>query len=462
MKQRFSFCILFVLATSIISCSSQKGESTNKKPNIIYIMLDDAGYGDFSAFGSKHIRTPNFDKISAEGMRFTNHYSGSAVCAPTRSVLMTGLDTGHTPRRDNTAKGNTKELIEKNGRPLVFLKDQDLTVAETLKSAGYTTGGIGKWGLGNPGSEVVPENQGFDYWFGYLDQVHAHNHFPEEIWENGQMKTLNGNLNGKKEEYVPYLQEQKTLDFIKKNKDQPFFLYLAYTPPHGAYVIPEDDPVFETYSKIPGGKKIQHYASMVTRTDQTVGKILSLLKELNLEDDTIIFYTSDNGPNPPFAENINSAGGLRGIKRFLYEGGIRAAMAVKWPNKIAQNITSNFIWDMRDFFPTACDLAGIEIPEGLNGQSVLPTLLGKKQKERTYNYWEIHSPFQQAVRMKNWKAIRFGTKEPLELYDLSVDPSESSDVASENPEIVQKIENFLKTARTESSYFPAKEFSKKK
>lgn len=455
-KNLFSFIIL--LSFGVITFAQK---STSRKPNIIYIMLDDAGYGDFSAFGSKYIKTPNFDKICEEGMKFTNHYSGSAVCAPTRSVLMTGLDTGHTPRRDNTAKSNTKELIEANGRPLVFLEDEHLTVAESLKEARYVTGGIGKWGLGNPGSSGVPEKQGFDYWFGYLDQVHAHDHFPEEIWDGGKMVTLEGNQNGKKEAYVPYLQEKKTLEFIKKNQKNPFFLYLAYTPPHGDYTIPKDDPFFKEYEGIPGGEKVQHYAAMVARTDHTVGKVLALLKDLDLDDDTIIFYTSDNGPNKPFADAINSGGGLRGIKRYLYEGGIRAAMAVRWPNVVSGDEESDFVWDMRDFFPTACDIANTKIPKGLSGQSVLKTLKGKNQKEREFNYWEIHSPFQQAVRMGDWKAIRFGTKEPLELYNLENDVKESTNVAFENPEIVEKIEKFLETARTESPYFPAKEYAKK-
>ena len=458
--QKLTLLSLIIILSFGTMVFAQK--SSSKKPNIIYIMLDDAGYGDFSAFGSKYIKTPNFDKICSEGMKFTQHYSGSAVCAPTRSVLMTGLDTGHTPRRDNTAKSNKKELIEKNGRPLVFLKDEHLTVAESLKDAGYTTGGIGKWGLGNPGSSGVPEKQGFDYWFGYLDQVHAHNHYPEEIWDGGKMVTLEGNINGKKQAYVPYLQEEKTLDFIKKNHENPFFLYLAYTPPHGEYIIPESDPVFSEYKDIVGGKKVQHYAAMVTRTDQTVGKILLLLKKLNIDEDTIIFYTSDNGPNPPFAKHINSGGGLRGIKRYLYEGGIRAVMTVRWPNHISAGTESDFIWDMRDFFPTACDIAGTKIPKGLSGKSILKTLQGKKQKERKFNYWEIHSPFQQAVRMGNWKAIRFGTKEPLELYNLSTDPSEKQNVAQQNPKIVKDIETFLKTARTPSPYFPEIEYTKRK
>ena len=458
MKKYLLFSLVLLLGFSKFIFAQN---SDSKKPNIIYIMLDDAGYGDFSAFGSKHIQTPTFDKICEEGIKFTQHYSGSAVCAPTRSVLMTGLDTGHTPRRDNTEKSNTKELIKKNGRPLVFLEDEHLTVAESLKEAGYTTGGIGKWGLGNPGSDGVPEKQGFDYWFGYLDQVHAHDHFPEEIWDGGKMMPLEGNKNGKKEDYVPYLQEDRTLEFIEKNKDQPFFLYLAYTPPHGDYIIPETDPFFKQYEGLPGGEKVQHYAAMVSRTDHTVGKVMDLLKELNIDDNTIVFYTSDNGPNSLFAKNINSGAGLRGIKRSLYEGGIRAAMTVRWPNHIKPGTESDFIWDMRDFFPTACDIAGAKIPEGLSGQSVLKTLKGKKQKERVFNYWEIHSPFQQAVRMGDWKAFRKGTKEPLELYDLIKDPSEKRNVAAQNSKIVIKIEKFLETARIPSPYFPEIEYAKK-
>jgi len=276
------------------------------------------------------------------------------------------------------------------------------------------------------------------------------------------MVPLAGNKDGKKEQYVPYLLEEKTLDFIEKNQKDPFFLYLAYTPPHGDYIIPESDPNFAQYEGLPGGKKVQHYAAMVSRTDQTVGKVLDLLKKLELDENTIVFYTSDNGPNPLFAKNINSGGGLRGIKRYLYEGGIRAAMTVRWPNNIKPGTESDFVWDMRDFFPTACELAKTNIPENLSGQSVMPTLFGKKQDSREFHYWEIHSPFQQAVRMEDWKAIRFGTKEPLELYDLSKDPSESMNLADQHPQIIKKMETFLKTARTHSEYFPEIEYAKKK
>jgi arylsulfatase A-like enzyme len=450
-------CLMAIVVFGIVSTTSLCGaEASGRKPNIIYVMLDDAGYGDFSAFGSPHVKTPTFDRICSEGMKFTDHYSGSAVCAPTRCVLMTGLHTGHCRRRDNTAKGLVKELSEKNGRPLVFLEDEDATVAESLREAGYYTAGVGKWGLGNPGSTGVPENQGFDYWYGYLDQVHAHDHFPDEIWDGGKMLPVPGNQGGKKDTYIPYEQEAKALQVIREHKDEPFFLYLAVTPPHGAYVIPTNDPAFATYEGIPGGTQVQHYAAMVTRTDQTIGKVMELLKELGIDDDTIVFYTSDNGPNPPFAKAIESSGGLRGVKRMLYEGGIRAAMGVRWPGHVPAGKESDFVWDMRDVFPTLCELAGVAPPSHLDGMSVVPTLMGNKQQSRQMHYWEIHSPFQQAVRFGDWKGIRFGTEEPLELYDLNADPGEKQNVAQSNPETVRRIEGFLASARTESPYFPAK------
>ena len=451
MIRLISFSVVGIYIASI--CAA---ETRGTRPNIIYVMLDDAGYGDFSAFGSSYIKTPVFDRICAEGIKFTDHYSGSAVCAPTRCVLMTGLHTGHCRRRDNTAKALVKELSKKNGRPLVFLENEDLTVAESLQEAGYYTAGVGKWGLGNPGSAGVPEKQGFDYWYGYLDQVHAHNHFPEEIWDGGKMALVPGNQAGRKETYIPYEQERKALEIVREHKDDPFFLYLAVTPPHGAYVIPANDPVFAEYVEIPGGSEVQHYAAMVTRTDQMVGKLLDLLQKLGIDDNTIIFYTSDNGPNLPFVKAINSSGGLRGGKRMLYEGGIRAAMGVRWPGRVPAGKESNLVWDMRDMYPTLCELAGVQAPSHLDGMSVVPALTGKEQRTRRMHYWEIHSPFQQAVRFGHWKAIRFGTDEPLELYDLSQDPGEKQNVAPKNLATVRELKAFLDGARTESPYFPAR------
>lgn len=439
--------------TAVAFLWAAPASAARDKPNIIYIMLDDAGYGDFGAFGSPHIKTPAFDRLAQEGTRFTDHYSGSAVCAPTRCVLMTGLHTGHARRRDNQAKAN-RDKTDQNG--LVFLKDSDVTVAEHLKRAGYATGGIGKWGLGNPGSAGVPEKQGFDYWFGYLDQVHAHNHYPNEIWDGGKMVSVPDGS------YIPYLAEQKTLDFVRKHKDEPFFLYLAYTPPHGKYVIPAGDPALALYKDQRWPQMVKNYAAMITQVDRTVGKLLDELDKLGIADDTVVFYTSDNGPNKPFVKPLKSNGPFRGIKRQLYEGGIRAAMVARWPGHIPAGKSSDFIWDMRDFLPTACALAGAKAPRKTDGISVVPALLGQSQKARPHHYWEIHDPFQQAVRLGNHKAIRFGTREPIALYDIKADPGETNDIAAKHPQIVAKMKHIMDTSRTETPFWPALEKKRKR
>jgi arylsulfatase A-like enzyme len=448
--------LLFSVAPAALAESSiVAGQAdTVKKPNIIYIMLDDAGWGDFGAFGSPHVKTPTFDRVCDEGTRFTQHYSGSAVCAPTRCVLMTGLHTGHCRRRDNTAVASLDDF---EGRPLVFLEPVDVTVAEVMKEAGYVTAGIGKWGLGNPGSTGEPGKQGFDHWFGYLDQVHAHDYYTDWLWRDGQAVPVPGNQGNNQATYAHDLFEQETLAFLRANRDRPFFLYLAYTLPHGKYVIPQDDPACQLYQDQPWPQQVRNYAAMITRADRTVGEVLGLLEEMGIDDRTIVFYTSDNGPNAPFLGPLNSAGGLRGTKRQLYEGGIRAAMAVRWPGNVPAGRTSDFAWSMVDVFPTVCDLAGVDPPQNLDGISVLPTLLGREQTPHEYLYWEIHHPFQQAVRTGRWKAIRLGTAEPLELYDLSDDPAETRNVAAEHPDVVHKVEAYLATARTESRYWPAVE-----
>ena len=445
--------IIIALCTAPFSAAAE--DQLPKKPNVIYIMLDDAGYGDFGAFGSQHMKTPVFDRMCAEGTRFTNHYSGSAVCAPTRCVLMTGLHTGHCRRRDNTATANQQDFLP--GRPLVFLNDEDVTVAEALKTAGYVTGGIGKWGIGNPGSSGSPDKQGFDHFYGYLDQVHAHSYYPNWLWRNGERQELPGNKDGKRQTYTHDLFEQDTLDFIRKNKDGPFFLYLPYTLPHGKYEIPADAPEVETYKQKNWPQQIKNYAAMITRADRTVGKILSLLDQLQLDDNTIVFYTSDNGPNKPMRKPLGSGGPFRGTKRQLYEGGLRAAMVARWPGKIASAQTSDFVWDMRDVFPTLCDLAGAATPKNLDGISVLPTLLGKPQQQREHLYWEIHHPFHQAVRMGNWKGLRFGTKKPIKLYDLSVDQAEANNIATKHADVVKRIAAIMDASHTPSRYYPAKE-----
>ena len=418
-----------------------------KRPNIIFVMADDLGYGDLGCYGQKKIKTPCLDRMAAEGTRFTDAYAGSAVCAPTRCVLMTGLHTGHCTRRDNTAKaGGPFE-----GRPLIPLGPDDFTVAAMLKRAGYVTGGIGKWGLGNPGTTGTPDKHGFDYFYGYLDQVHAHDYYTDWLWRNGEKQVLEGNRGGRKEQYAHDLFAADTLDFIRRYKHRPFFLYLPYTLPHGKYVVPSDEP----YSDEPWSQQHKNYASMVTRLDATTGEIVALLKELGIDGNTIVFFTSDNGPNPPFLKPFTSHGGLRGVKRQLYEGGIRAPTIVRWPGKVPAGRVSDFVWSQVDFMPTAAELAGIEPPKGLDGTSVLPAILGGKHEPHEFLYWEIHSPFHQAVRTGDWKGVRFGTQEALELYDLSMDPAEKRNVAAQHPDAVRKIEAYLAAARTPSEYWPA-------
>lgn len=451
-----------VVILSIASCNDKQNlDSKSKmKPNIIYVMLDDAGYGDFGTFGSKEVRTPAMDLMATEGIKFTDHYSGSSVCAPTRCVLMTGLHTGHARRRDNQAKAN-RQLADNKERGLVFLQKEDVTVAKVLQKEGYVTGGIGKWGIGNSGTEGQPDKQGFDHWYGYLDQVHAHDHFTDHIWKDGNMIDIPNNKNGAKAVYVPDLFEKETMQFIEDNKQGPFFLYLAYTLPHGKYEIPHEDAAYKFYKDKSWSQQVKNYAAMITKADRTVGKMMELLKELGIDENTIVFYTSDNGPNKPFVKPLNSAGGLRGIKRSLYEGGIRAGMVVRWPGKVPEGVVSNFQWGMRDVFPTLCDIANTATPENLDGISVLPAILGSDQENRKHLYWEYHSPFQQAVRMGDWKGIRFGTKENIELYDLSKDSSESNNIASEHPEIIQEVNEIMNTSRTESPFWPALDYRKK-
>ena len=429
------------------------------KPNIIYVMLDDAGYGDFGTFGSKEVLTPTMDHMATEGIKFTDHYSGSSVCAPTRCVLMTGMHTGHARRRDNQAKAN-KHLADNKERGLVFLQKEDVTVAQVLQKEGYVTGGIGKWGIGNPGTEGQPDKKGFDHWYGYLDQVHAHDHFTDHIWKDVAIIDVPENKNGEKEVYMHDHFEKETMQFIEDNKQGPFFLYLAYTLPHGKYEIPHEDPAYEFYKDKSWTQQVKNYAAMITKADRTVGKMIELLKKLEIDDNTIVFYTSDNGPNKPFVKPLNSAGGLRGMKRSLYEGGIRAGMVVRWPEKVPEGVVSNFQWGMRDVFPTLCDIANTAAPGNLDGVSVLPAILGSDQKNRKHLYWEYHSPFQQAVRMEDWKAIRFGTKEDIELYDLSKDSSESNNIASKHPEIIKEVNEIMNTSRTESPFWPAFEYQK--
>ncbi len=458
-----------VATTGLVSLRAQPGSSppsAGLKPSIIFILADDLGYGDLGCYGQKKIKTPNLDKLAAEGMRFTQFYAGSTVCAPSRCSLMTGLHTGHAFIRGNAT---------------LALRPQDLTVAELLKQAGYHTGLIGKWGLGNEKTSGVPQKQGFDDFLGYLDQVHAHDYYTDYLWRYDpptdtkpgwdDRVEISENQGGHQALYTPDLFTTAALNFVRINRPEPFnlyrpfFLYLAYTIPHAnneegkrtgdGMQVPGDFP----YSDEPWPPVEKHKASMITRLDRYVGQLLDRLKELKIEDNTIICFTSDNGPHKEGGVDpkyFQSAGPLRGIKRDLYEGGIRVPLIVRWPQKIKAGTVNNQPWAFWDILPTVAEIARVKVPEKLDGISMLPTLLGQPQTNRhEYLYWEFHERgFQQAVRMGDWKAVRPQADAPLELYNLSTDPSEKQDVAGQNAEVVAKIEAYLKTARTESEHWP--------
>lgn len=441
------------------------GCSQRKKPNIIFIMADDLGYGDLGCYGQDKIKTPNLDDLAAEGIRFTQHYAGSTVCAPSRCCLMTGLHSGHAKVRGNA---------------LAPLNDTDTTVADVLQKYGYRTGLIGKWGLGEAGSTGIPTKQGFDYFFGYLNQVHAHNYYTDYLWRNEEKVTLKnkvkyrdsgfGSAAEKRAEYSHDLFTEEALDFIEQNQSNPFFLYLALTIPHAnneSWLVKRhgmEVPDYGQYADKDWPEPQKGTAAMISRMDRDIGQIVEKIKTLGLENDTYIFFTSDNGPHaegqndPDF---FDSNGPFRGIKRDLYDGGIRVPLIVWAPGKIIAGRTSEHISAFWDFLPTACDIAGIEKPENIDGLSLLPELFGEKQPKHEYLYWEFFEQGgKQAIRWGDWKAIRLNMHEnpegSLELYNLKNDLSEENNVAAEYPEIVQQAEQILKKARVPSDLFQFK------
>lgn len=409
-------------------------------PNIILFLADDLGYGDLGCYGQKYIKTPHLDQMAAEGMRFTDFYSGSTVCAPSRCTLMTGYHTGHSRVRGNS---------------IVPLLPEDVTVAELLKAAGYATGIFGKWGLGEPGTTGVPNKKGFDEWFGYLNQVHAHDYYPDYLWRNEEIVQIPPDT------YSHDLFTQEAIDFIKRKQNEPFFLYVPYTIPHAnnelgdeGMQVPSDAP----YSHESWPQQQKNYAAMITRLDEHIGQILALLAELGLEEDTIVLFSSDNGPHEEggaTAEFFDSNGPLHGIKRDLYDGGVRVPMIARWLGKIKPGLVNHQPFALWDFLPTATEIAGIKAPEDIDGISMLPAMLGKPSENHEILYWEFHERgFEQAIRMGRWKAVRHGINQPIELYDLETDIGEQCNVAVKYPEVVQRIKEILKTVRIESKEFP--------
>ncbi len=442
-------------AMSLTGCKSASvgGKNSAKPPNIIFIMADDLGYGDLGCYGQKEIKTPNIDLLADEGTRFMQCYAGYTVCAPSRSVLMTGQHTGHTRVRGNMGKvGGT--LVLDNGSPQrrVPLEPQDVTVAEVLKQAGYVTGITGKWGLGEPNTTGIPNRQGFDEWFGYLNQRHAHTYYPTYLWHNEKKFILEGNADGRREQYAHDLFTDFALSFIRRHKRGPFFLYLPYTIPHAKYEIPSTEP----YTDKPWPADAKVHAAMITLMDTDIGRIMALLKDLAIDARTLVFFCSDNGAAKRWEGIFDSSGPLRGKKGDVYEGGIRTPMIVRWPDKVPAGKTSNAIWYFADLLPTLAELAGARAPSGIDGISVLPTLLGRPQNtDDRFLYWEfIGRNLQQVVRWRNYKAVRLAPNKPLELYDLNKDIAEKHNIAAEYPDVVAKIEEYLKTARTDSPNWP--------
>jgi len=421
----------------LASAAALPAAAEARRPNILFIVLDDLGYGDFGCYGQKHIRTPHTDRIATEGTRFTDCYAGGAVCAPSRSCLMTGTHTGHTAIRANAGT--------------IPLLASDVTVAQVLKQAGYATGGFGKWGLGDAGSGGAPTKHGFDRFFGYLHQVHAHNHYTDFLWDNDRKASLNGR-------YGADVIAEKSFEFLRDHRDKPFFLYCCYTLPHAEFRVPSLAP----YEKEPWTEGAKTYAAMVTRADGYIGRLMEMLRQYGLERDTVVFVTSDNGAHAGEEKGfafLRSNNGLRGVKGQLYEGGISVPMIVRWTKRVRAGAVSSFPWAFWDFLPTAAEIAGVEPPAGLDGVSVAPALTGAAQKAHEFLYWEFNTWDQragslredrlaQAVRFGDWKAVRLKPNAPLELYNLRADRGEREDVAAAQPRVVARIEEYLKTART--------------
>ncbi|MBT3382625.1 MAG: arylsulfatase [Prolixibacteraceae bacterium] len=441
------------ILVALVSCSKPETIiERSKKPNIIYILADDMGVKDLGCYGQQLIKTPNIDKMASEGMRFTQYYAGSTVCAPSRGTLMTGMHTGNGYVKGNFAMENEGNLP---------LPEKTVTVAELLKSSAYKTGVMGKWGLGGPNDHGHPNNQGFDYSYCYLDQRLAHEYYPDHLWNNFEKVVLNN-------QYTHDIFAEEALKFISDSKDIPFFLYLPFTIPHGKFQIPDDSP----YSNESWTSNQKNYAAMITRMDKDIGRIFSLLDSLELDENTVVFFASDNGGVKGMSDFFGSNESFRGYKTDLYEGGIRAPLIARWPGKITGGTISEHVSAFWDVLPTFCEIAGIHSPENIDGISFLPALLNQNQNEHDFLVWEyFHYNYSwkpgsenarnyllsQAVRMGNWKGVRNNIKdnqnESIELFDLIKDGGEQNNVAEQFPEIVLKIQQIMESEHKDSEYF---------
>jgi len=431
----------------------RKSRAARRPPNILLILADDLGYGDLGCYGQKRIRTPFLDQMAAEGVRFTQAYAGSTICAPSRCSLETGLHTGHT-------------VIRGNGEQFQPLRPQEVTVAKLLKRAGYRTGLIGKWSLGGLGTTGYPLRQGYDEWFGYFSQTHAHNYYPEMLLENDHEFLVRGNFGASKTEYSHDLFTQRALEFLDRRDERPFFLLLAYTIPHANNELGRDTgngmevPDFGPYATTDWPEPEKGFAAMITRLDADVGKILDYLKTSGKAENTLVLFTSDNGPHQEgghSAEFFDSNGSLRGFKRDLYEGGIRVPAIAWWPGQIRAGRISHHPWAFWDFLPTCCELAGIPVPTGIDGISIVPELLERHQPRHEYLYWEValSKRVLRAIRWGSWKAIQQVGSDRLELYNLETSPAEDRDVAGEHPDIASLLRRMMDAAHEDWIEYPA-------
>ncbi len=439
--------------------------SAAEKPNIVFILADDLGVFDLGCYGQQKIRTPSIDKLAADGMRFTQFYTGNAVCAPSRCCLMTGKHAGHAFVRNNRS-------VKPEGQwPIPA---DTVTVAKLLKASGYATGAGGKWGLGNMESTGNPLKQGFDMFFGYNCQGHAHNYYTSWLWKNDKKIQLEGNNDGDTGKTFSHdLIEAECLSFIKANKDKPFFLYVPFTIPHLALQVPEDslneykgkwpETPYKGKAYRPHDHPRAAYAAMITRMDRSVGRIMDLIKELKLDDNTIVFFSSDNGAIDAYAGTdakfFGSLGPFRNMKGSLYEGGIRTPFIARWPGKIKAGTTSDYLGYFPDVLPTLCEIAGAGIPKEIDGVSIAPMLFARgEQKKHQFLYWEFPGyGGQQAVRTGDWKTVRQALgkgKIVTELYNLKDDIGEKNDLAAKHPDIVAKLEKIMTEEHVPSPDFP--------
>lgn len=446
---------LLTQPAAVSAAASPEPAGSPPRPNVVFIMADDLGYGDLGCYGQPQIRTPNIDRMAAEGVRFTQFYTGSPVCAPARNTLMTGQHCGHT-----LIRGNAK----------IDLRPQDVTVAEVLKRGGYATGLSGKWGLGREGSIGAPTRKGFDFFFGYIDQTMAHNYYPAFLVRNETRVPLrnvvpnpgpyNQGVATRKVDYSADLMADEVVRFVREHRDRPFFLYFAPTLPHANNEAKPDGmevPDYGPYSDKDWPAPQKGYAAMVTRLDAQVGRLLGELEKLGLDEKTVVFFTSDNGPHAEGGNDpafFRSGGGLRGKKRDLYEGGIRVPMIVRWPGRAPAGVTSQYIGYLPDMMPTLSELAGVPPAPHHDGVSFVATITGKPaaQRKHEFLYWEFYeNGWPQAVRIGDWKAVRKPMQTgPVELYDLSRDAAEEHDVAGEHPDLVARVRECMSQAHEPS------------